>query len=75
MVRLIPSINRILFSLQALRFGKVTLKILTEEFNELEKKKLFSIKTKISKNSMRLSNYWSSTMLIFPMKTEKYFQN
>ena len=39
MVRLIPSINRILFSLQALRFGKVTLKILTEEFNELEKKR------------------------------------
>ena len=71
MVRLIPSINRILFSLQALRFGKVTLKILTEEFNELEKKETVFNKNKNLKNSMRLSNYWSSTMLIFPMKTEK----
>ena len=46
MVRLIPSINRILFSLQALRFGKVTLKILTEEFNELEKKETVFNKNK-----------------------------
>ena len=46
MVRLIPSINRILFSLQALRFGKATLKILTEEFNELEKKETVFNKNK-----------------------------
>tara|TARA_Y100000768_G_scaffold374667_1_gene344606 strand:- start:477 stop:1490 length:1014 start_codon:yes stop_codon:yes gene_type:complete len=38
MVRLIPSINRILFSLQALRFGKATLKILSDEFYDLERK-------------------------------------
>ena len=38
MVRLIPSINRILYSLQALRFGKATLKILSDEFYDLERK-------------------------------------
>tara|TARA_B100001057_G_scaffold501285_1_gene623205 strand:- start:1211 stop:2917 length:1707 start_codon:yes stop_codon:yes gene_type:complete len=38
MIRLIPSINRILFSLQALRFGKATLKILSNEFYDLERK-------------------------------------